>query len=179
MFDARSLREVSDLPKKKITRVAFRRRREGKTDYRKRLALIKSGKTRAVVRKTNSKTIVQIIEYHSIGDKVLATAISPDIVPHGWSHPLGNTPASYLTGLLAGRRAIKKGITEAVLDIGLSVPVRGSKAFAALKGLLDAGMNIPHGKKILPLDETINGTFIQDNIPPDFEKVKESILKKG
>lgn len=165
--------------RKKTTRVAFRRRREGKTDYRKRLALIKSGKARAVVRKTLGKTIVQIIEYDQVGDKVLATAISPDLVSHGWSHPLGNTPASYLTGLLAGRRAIKKGITEAVLDIGLTVPVKGSKAFAALKGLVDAGMDIPHGKKILPLDNTINGTFIQDNMPPDFEKVKESILKKG
>ncbi len=33
-------------------RVSFRRRREGKTDYRARLALIKSNLPRAVVRRT-------------------------------------------------------------------------------------------------------------------------------
>ncbi len=171
---------MSDLAKKRKTvRVQFRRRREGKTDYRKRLALLKSGKPRAVVRKTLTKTIVQIVEYHPEGDRVLASAISPNLAGHGWKHSFSNTPASYLTGLLAGKKALKNGINEAVLDIGLSVTVRGSKEFAALKGLLDSGMDIPHGKKILPGDEGLTGAFIDEGYPPDFEKVKESILERG
>ena len=45
-----------------IYKVSFRRRREKKTDYAKRLALVKSGKFRLVVRKSNSDTYAQIVE---------------------------------------------------------------------------------------------------------------------
>lgn len=165
--------------RRKTVRVQMRRRREGKTDYRKRLALLKSGKPRAVVRKTLTKTMVQIIEYGSEGDRVIASVISPQLASHGWKHSFCNTPASYLTGLLAGKKALGKGIKEAVLDIGLSVAVKGSKDFAVLKGLLDAGMNIPHGEKILPKQEGFSGAFIHEGLPEDFEKVKESILERG
>jgi len=165
--------------KNKITRVPFRRRREGKTDYRKRLALLKSGKHRLVVRKTLNKTIVQVIEYHSSGDLVRATALSSELSGHGWTHSFANTPAAYLTGLLVGKRALKEGITEAVLDIGLSVPVKGSKAFAVLKGVLDAGVDIPHGESILPSGDAIRGAFIAKEIATDFDKTKERILERG
>ena len=40
-----------------------RRRREGKTDYRKRLRLLRSGKVRMVVRKSLKNTQIQLIEY--------------------------------------------------------------------------------------------------------------------
>lgn len=165
--------------KNKITRVPFRRRREGKTDYRKRIALLKSGKHRLVVRKTLSKTIVQLIEYHPLGDQVRATALSTELASRGWNHSFSNTPAAYLTGLLAGKRAVKEGISEAVLDIGLSVPVKGSKAFAVLKGVLDAGVDIPHGESILPSGDAIRGTFIKEEIAADFDKTKERILERG
>ncbi len=162
-----------------ITRVPFRRRREGKTDYRKRLALLKSGKHRLVVRKTLSKTIVQVIEYHPSGDLVRATALSTELGSRGWTHSFSNTPAAYLTGLLAGKRAMKKGISQAVLDIGLSVPVKGSKAFAVLKGVLDAGVDIPHGESILPSGDAVHGKFIGEEIAADFDKTKELILERG
>jgi len=167
------------MSQKKITRVPFRRRREGKTDYRKRLALLKSGKHRLVVRKTLTKTIVQVIEYHPSGDLVRATALSTELSGHGWTHSFSNTPAAYLTGLIAGKRAMKVGISEAVLDIGLNVSVKGSKAFAVLKGVLDAGVDIPHGETILPSGNAIRGTFIGDEIAADFDKTKERILERG
>ena len=53
-------------------KVPFRRRREGRTNYRSRLALLRSGSLRAVVRKTNSKIIVQFIKYQPNGDEIMA-----------------------------------------------------------------------------------------------------------
>lgn len=165
--------------KRRITNVPFRRRREGKTNYRKRLTLLKSGKPRAVVRKTLGKTIVQIVEYRPGGDRIRATAVSSELGKHGWKHSFSNTPASYLTGLLAGKRAIKKGISEAILDIGLRVPVKGSKVFAALKGLVDAGMDIPHGENIIPSEDVIKGVIIGENVATDFGRTQADIIKRG
>ena len=57
----------------------FSRRRKGITNYRKRLALLKSGIPRAVVRFSNAKVSVQIIDFAKEGDKVLASANSNDV----------------------------------------------------------------------------------------------------
>ena len=58
----------------------FSRRRKGITNYRKRLALLKSGIPRAVVRFSNAKITVQIIDFAKEGDKVLASASSTVLV---------------------------------------------------------------------------------------------------
>jgi len=104
-----------------MNRLAFRRRREGKTNYRKRLALLKSGKPRVVVRKSNKNIRVQFALYDMNGDKIVASAIGTELKKYGWNYSLSNTPAAYLTGLLAGKRAIKKGLKEGVLDIGFYI----------------------------------------------------------
>ncbi|MEO2154813.1 MAG: 50S ribosomal protein L18, partial [Nanoarchaeota archaeon] len=96
--------------------VRFRRRREGKTNYKKRLALIKSGKPRFVYRKTLTKIIGQVIEYDEKGDKTLVAVTSNELRNYGWKAGLKNTPAAYLTGLLLGLKAKEKGITEGVFD---------------------------------------------------------------
>jgi len=49
-------------------RMHFSRRRKGVTNYRKRLALLKSGLPRAVVRFTNAKVTVQITNFEGKGD---------------------------------------------------------------------------------------------------------------
>ena len=53
-------------------RVAFRRRRDGLTDYRSRLALLKSGKARAVVRLSRGRIVVAITAYDPVGDRIVA-----------------------------------------------------------------------------------------------------------
>ena len=53
-----------------------RRRREGKTDYRKRLCLLRSGKTRLVVRKSLKNTQIQFVQYKEDGDKIILAASS-------------------------------------------------------------------------------------------------------
>jgi len=141
-------------------KVKFRRRREGKTDYRRRLALLKSGLPRLVVRRTNRHIIVQVIEYSPGGDRTLAHALSKELRKFGWRYSLKSTPAAYLTGYLAALRAKRAGVEEAVLDVGRQASTRGSRIYAALKGAVDAGLRIPHGEEILPEEERIRGGHI-------------------
>ncbi|MEM3580675.1 MAG: 50S ribosomal protein L18 [Candidatus Bathyarchaeia archaeon] len=141
--------------------VPYRRRREGKTNYRKRKALILSRKPRLVVRGTLKNIIVQIVAAKPHGDEVLVSAHSRELLKnYGWKAPRGNLPAAYLTGLLCGLKAKVKGIKEAVLDIGLHSPTKGARVFAALKGVLDAGLSVPHGEEELPDEKRIQGMHI-------------------
>ncbi|MEM4389826.1 MAG: 50S ribosomal protein L18 [Candidatus Micrarchaeia archaeon] len=126
--------------------VPFRRRRKNLTNYRKRLALLKAG-VRLVFRKSLNHTLVQLVEFSEKGDLVLACAHSSELRAFGWP-PRANTPTAYLTGFLAAKRALAKGIKHAVLDAGLATPRKGGTAYAALKGALDAGLTVPAGDGI-------------------------------
>jgi large subunit ribosomal protein L18 len=154
-----------------------RRRREGKTDYRRRLTLLKSKKPRLVIRKSIKHTQIQFVEYKEKGDSIVATANSKDLVnKYNWNHSTSNISAAYLTGLLAGKRAIDKGIKECVLDIGRYVPVTGSKIFAGLKGVADAGIRCPFDEEKVPSQERIIGQHINDKIKSDFDAIKNQII---
>lgn len=140
--------------------VPYRRRREGRTDYKLRRALVRSGLPRAVVRLTNKYVIVQVSQAEAKGDMVRASANSKELSKLGWKGGGGNLPAAYLTGVLAARRAVAHGVKEAVLDIGLRGPTKGSKVFAALKGLSDSGLVVPHSDDSIPPMNRINGSHI-------------------
>jgi large subunit ribosomal protein L18 len=163
-------------------KVPHRRRREGKTDYRKRLEILKSGKIRFVIRKSLSHTSVQAVAYEKNGDKILASAHSSELKKFGWTFGCGNTPAAYLTGLLAGKRALAKAIKEGVLDLGLQKSVRGSRLYAALKGVIDAGVSVPHDPEMLPPENRISGEHIQNylkrEIVKNFSDVKNKIMNE-
>ena len=185
--------------------VPFRRRREGKTDYRARRALILSKMPRIVARGSLKHMTVQVVNAKVEGDEVLASAHSKELVrDYGWKGACGNVPAAYLTGLLCGLKALQKGIKKAILDIGLRTPVKGSRVFAVLKGALDAGLEVPHSEEVLPDDSRIRGEHIAnyakmlasenpeeynrrfseylakklkpEKLPEHFAKVKEKIL---
>jgi len=156
-------------------RVPFRRRREGLTDYRVRSRLLRSGKPRVVVRKTLNQTIVQFVSPDPAGDKVVVAAQSGELKEHGWTAGTGNLPAAYLTGFLAGRRASAKGLKEAVLDIGVQRPSKGGRLFAALQGLLDAGVAVPHSAEVLPTKERVRGGHIGAEIGKQFDAVKSKL----
>ncbi len=141
-------------------KVRFRRRREGRTDYKKRLALLKSGLPRMVVRRTNRNIIVQFVRFRPEGDEVIAYAFSKELSKFGWPYGGKNTPAAYLTGYLAALRAKRSGVDRAILDIGRFPSTRGSRLYAALKGALDAGIELPHSPEILPEESRIRGEHI-------------------
>ena len=162
-------------------RVPFRRRREGRTNYKKRLKLLQSRKPRLVVRRKHNQIICQVIEYGEDGDKVVASASSLELKKFGWKAHGGNVPAAYLTGLLCGKRALEKGVNEAILDAGLSF---GESTFAAAKGFVDAGVNLPLGKEIQ--ERRIQGYHIEDYAkelkekdPARYEKQFSKYLKEG
>ncbi len=148
-------------------KVSKRRKREGKTDYKKRLTLLLSHKPRLVVRKTHSNIIVQIVEYQADGDKALSSAHSKELKAFGYNGHGGNAQAGYLVGYLGGLRAIKNKVDGVVLDIGMVSPVRGSAVFAVLNGAIDSGLKVPHGKEILPSAEKFS----------DLENIKKKITE--
>ncbi|TLZ50596.1 MAG: 50S ribosomal protein L18 [Methanobacteriota archaeon] len=156
-------------------RVGFRRRREGRTDYRRRLRLLRSGTARAVVRKSLNQVQVQIVGYDERGDRILASAVSGELRDFGLAGATGNVPAAYLTGLLAGRRAVEKGITGAVLDLGVQRPAAGGRLFAAAKGLVDAGLAVPHGDDVFPSEDRVQGAHLGDARRTEVAAVKAKV----
>ena len=164
-------------------KLAFKRRREGKTDYRARLNLIGLDKSRLVVRITNQHTIAQIINVKVNGDETVVSAHSNELKNMGWLGSGKNTSAAYLTGFLLGKKALEAGITYAVLDIGLKSSTRGARIFATLKGAVDAGLEVPYSDIILPADERIRGehvaAYAESLSDDEVEKKFSQYIKNG
>ncbi len=159
-------------------KVAFRRRREGKTDYKARMNLVDYDKSRLVVRVSNAHATVQVIDYAPEGDITVASAVSKQLSKYGYLGHTNNISAFYLTAYLCAKRAIAAGVENAILDIGLKSPIKGSKVFAALKGALDAGLEIPHGDFIFPEDERIRGEHVAEYAESlDAEEVAKKFSK--
>ena len=162
----------------KNQRLRFKRRRNGETDYRRRMKMLRGGFARAVVRVTNTQTICQLVNYEPTGDIVKISIDGNTIVEkYGWPIDASrkSIPASYISGYAMAKTAIAAGDKEAVLDIGLAASTPGNRVFAALKGMVDAGMEIPYGESVLPDDDRINGSHIDDSIAKAVEAAKKSI----
>lgn len=140
----------------------FRRRREKRTDYKQRLALLKSGCVRLVVRRGLRYIHAQLIRYEKNGDKTICEEMSKNLRRYGWKAHCNNLPSAYLTGLLIGFKALKHNIREAILDIGLQSSTKGNAIYALAKGAIDAGLKIPIGKEVLPNEDRIKGKHIAD-----------------
>ncbi|KAL4193747.1 hypothetical protein AMTRI_Chr06g178420 [Amborella trichopoda] len=132
--------------------VKFKRRREGKTDYRARIRLINQDKNkyntpkyRFVVRFTNKDIIAQIISASIAGDLVLASSYAHELPRYGLEVGLTNYAAAYCTGLLLARRVLKQlemdseyeGNVEATGEDYSVEPAESRRPFRAL---LDVGL---------------------------------------
>ncbi|HDR53501.1 MAG TPA: 50S ribosomal protein L18 [archaeon] len=141
-------------------RLRLKRRLEGVTDYKARLALLKSGKFRLVVRKTYNNLIMQVVNYLPEGDEVLVTA---DLVElrrkFGWQAG-ANVSSAYLVGYILGKKAVKHKLPEAIVDLGLHPATKGGRVFAAVKGAVDAGFNVACNPDMFPSEERIKGKHI-------------------
>jgi large subunit ribosomal protein L18 len=158
--------------------VKFRRVREGKTNYKKRLALLKSRLPRFVVRISNKNVLCQMIEHDVAGDKIIVSASSKELTKLGWTGAGSNLPAAYLTAYLCAKKAIDAKAKKAVFDLGFKSIVAGSKSFAALKGALDGGLDIAHDDKVLPPQDRIEGAHIDAKIKTEVNAVKAKIDSK-
>nr|AJS12417.1 50S ribosomal protein L18P [uncultured archaeon] len=135
-------------------------RRKEKTNYRKRLRVLLARKPRIVIRKSLKHVYVQVVRNMAEGDQVLFTMSSKNLQKLGWKAGQKNLPSAYLTGLMAGKKAKAMGINDAILDLGLNRAVKGAKIFAALKGVVDGGVRVPHSDSILPGEDRISGKHI-------------------
>lgn len=95
--------------------VKFRRRREGKTDYRARKFLVIQDKTkyntpkyRLVARFSNKDITCQVIAARMEGDYTVCAAYSHELPRYGLKVGLTNYAAAYCTGLLLARRLLQK-----------------------------------------------------------------------
>ncbi|MBU1136450.1 MAG: 50S ribosomal protein L18 [Nanoarchaeota archaeon] len=159
----------------------MKRRREGKTDYKARLALLKSEKPRIVFRKTNKYIIGQYIKSKEARDKVIIGVNSKELQKYNWpKNPpasLKSISASYFTGLLLGKKIQDKEETpEVIFDIGLLRSTNKSKCYSFLKGIIDSGIKIKTKETVFPDEKRIAGEHLKNKI--DFNKIKQNIEKK-
>lgn len=168
--------------------VQFRRKREGKTNYNRRRKLLGGREPRVIIRKSNTNVYLQIAKYEEKGDKIITNANSRELLKIGWKGARKNLPAAYLTGLLLASKAKKQNIKKAILDVGMHTPTPGGIIYAALKGLVDGGIHVPHSEEVIPKQERIEGKHImlnpkskspnKEKIAEQFNETKNKILKE-
>ncbi len=158
--------------------VPKRRRREGKTNYRMRLEILKSEKPRIVIRKSNKYIFVQEVESKEAQDFILNTVSSKDLINEGFptkfSGSLKSLPACYLTGLVMAKKMKNK---EAVIDIGLYKNKYGGRLYSVVKGLIDGGIKINADEKVFPSKKRLEGEHLKEEIKKEFNKLKEKLIK--
>jgi len=180
----------------KTRTIPYRRKASGKTDYRLRLTLLRGRKPRIVIRKSLKYITIQVIQYSPKGDNIVVSATTKELLKMGWKYGLKNTSASYLCGLLFAKKAKEKKIASGIIDLGMYTTTKGSKLFAAVKGIVDGGVDVKTDDKIFPPKERLEGKHIASHaalnsaqfsvvsknadlsqIQQSMNKVKEMILK--
>lgn len=136
----------------------LRRLRERKTNYKKRATMLIGRHNFVTVNITNENTQVQVLKPGMAGDTVIASAHSRNLLGQGWKGSRKNLSAAYLTGYTAGKRAIRKGTGTAILYTGTRRYTQ--RMAAALKGVIDAGVDIPADEETFPPEERINGEHL-------------------
>lgn len=149
----------------------LRRLREEKTNYRRRRAMLMGKKDFITVKISNENMLVQIHAPELAGDKVIASAHSRFLLKNGWKGSRKSISAAYLTGYFAGKKAMDKGVKDAILYSGTDSYTQ--RMAAALKGVIDAGLQIPANSETFPSDERINGQHLK--VKNDVGKVKSTI----
>lgn len=120
---------------------------------------------------TNENTQVQILKPGMTGDKVIASAHSRYLLEKGWKGSRKSVSAAYLTGYLAGKKALGKGAKDAILYTGTRKYTQ--RMAAALKGVIDAGVEVPANEETFPSEERINGEHL--TVKNEISKMKSTI----
>jgi large subunit ribosomal protein L18 len=138
----------------------LKRIRTHKTNYRKRQALLISKQDFVTIKITNQNVIAQVLKPEIQGDIVRVSTHSRELRRYGWKGSLNSLPACYLVGLVLGRKALEKGVDKAVLYIG-NKPFT-SRIAACMKGIVQAGINIPISSESYPTEHRLNGQHIAE-----------------
>ena len=149
----------------------LRRIREQKTNYNRRKRMLTGHRDVVTVQVSNENTQVQVIHPELTGDKVISSAHSRFLIEKGWKGSRKNIPASYLTGYFAGKKALKNCTSSAIMYSGKRQYTQ--RMAAALKGIVDAGLEIPADDETFPPDDRINGDHLK--IKNDVKNIKSTI----
>lgn len=164
----------------------YRRRRMGVTDYRARRKIVTSSVPLLTVRISSKNVSAQFIRPKAEGDAVVSSAHSRNLKKLGWKGSTKSVPACYLLGLLAGKRAKEKGVESAYLYTGLARFIKGSRVSALVKGVNDAGVEVPMDDKVAPSEDRLSGkataeyaeSLLAEN-REKYSKVFSGLLKAG
>lgn len=158
-----------------------RRRKENKTDYLKRIKLLKSGTPRVIFRRTNRYVAVQYITSKQSQDKIKFGITSKKLIEYGWPEEfkgsLKSIPASYLLGLLAGKRITKEKLETPIVDSGMFRMIHKNRIYSFLKGLIDSGIEIKCKEETFPSKDKINGKNLKRDFSKTFLEIKSKIEK--
>ena len=149
----------------------LRRLREAKTNYRRRQAMLMGKRDFITVKISNENILVQIHKPQLTGDKVISSAHSRFLLEKDWKGSRKSVSAAYLTGYLAGKKAMGQGIKSAILYSGIDSYTQ--RMAAALKGVVDAGLEVPANSETFPSEERIKGEHLK--VKNDVAKVKSTI----
>lgn len=162
----------------------LKRIRTHKTNYRKRQALLISKQDFVTIKISNQNVIAQVLKPEIQGDIVRVSTHSRELRRYGWKGSLNSLPACFLVGLVLGRKALEKGVDKAVLYIG-NKPFT-SRIAACMKGIVQAGINIPISSESYPTEHRLNGQHIAEyalKIKREdinkYNKYFSSLLKEG
>jgi len=164
----------------------YRRRREGVTDYRARKKIITSSVPLLAVRVSTKNVTVQFIKPKAVGDEVVSSAHSRNLKKLGWKGSTKSVPACYLLGLFAGKKAKANGVEKAYLYNGLASFVNGSRVSALVKGVKDAGVDVPMSDEVAPSEDRLTGKstaeYAKSLLAEDkekYSKVFSGLIKTG
>ena len=150
----------------------------GLTDYRARKRAVASHRILLVVRFSGKNVSAQFVRPDVKGDGVLSSVHSHSLRKLKWKGSLKSLPACYLLGLLAGKKAVEKGVKDAVLYNGLNPFIKGSRIAAFVKGARDGGVQIPVSEDVLPPEERLRGDTIARYASSMLNEDKEAYQKR-
>ncbi len=156
-----------------------RRRKESKTDYGKRIKLLKSNAPRVVFRRTNKYILAQYITSKEAQDKIQIQVKSSDLEKYGWPKQaqggLKSITAAYFVGFLIGKKILKEKLKTPIVDSGMLRVLHKSKFYGFLKGLNDAEIKIKCKEELFPEESRIKGDHLKNKI--NFDEIKSNINK--
>lgn len=139
----------------------FRRRREGKTDYRKRRGLIIGRQPFLSIRVSGKYIYGQILKATANGDITLCAASSRDLEEKfGWKGSPKSIPGAYLTGLYLGKIASQAEVENVVVYAGVGRFIHGSRIASLIAGAKESGLQIEIDEESLPDKERLRGDHI-------------------
>jgi len=131
------------------------------------------------VRISKKNVLCQLIYSRLEGDFVLCSSYSKKLKHVGLSVINNNFSTAYISGLNLSNKfftenfpdvknqGILKNNFKVILDLGLVRVTTGNKVFAAMKGAVDGGFNIPHNEKRFPgykKDQNFDVEILKDRI---------------